>query len=116
MWYNEEHELLQLKIANVFTKSDVSEMRDNLFTMLEGKPYRQLIVTLEKSAKVEDRETRSNINQALVDADISDVVFIGGGAANRMIAKVLLKTGVIKTKGDFFKEEEEGIKWLKNRR
>jgi hypothetical protein len=47
---------------------------------------------------------------------MTEVAFVGGSAANRMIARVLIKTGIVKIKGDFFKTYDEAIEWLKSKR
>jgi hypothetical protein len=44
------------------------------------------------------------------------VAFVGGSAANRMIARILVKTGIIKIDGEFFKNIPEAIQWLKSKR
>jgi len=43
------------------------------------------------------------------------VALVGLSAAVRMIARVILKTGTVKLKGEFFKDQEEAIKWLKSK-
>lgn len=116
MWYDDELEIVHLEFMGDYKRDDVPEVREKLFELMEDKPHRQLIVYLHKTSKVEDRETRQKSNEILIEADVSHVAFIGGSAANRMIAKVLLKTGAIKTKGDFFKKKESGIKWLLSQR
>lgn len=116
MWYDTENNLLHLEFTSDYLLEDVAPIREKIFELLEGKPYRQMVIYISKTAKVENRETREKSNQSLQDANVTDVAFIGGSAANRMIAKVMLKTGAIKTKGDFFKNAEDGIKWLLNRR
>jgi hypothetical protein len=84
--------------------------------MLDGKPYRQMLIRISSVYKVENRETRELSNKALEKAAITDVAFVGGSAANRIIAKVLIKTGAVKTKGEFFKNEEDAINWIKSKR
>ena len=116
MWYDEENEVIHLDFQGDFIREDVPEIRQRLFELYEGKPRRQLICYIHKTAKVEDRETREQSNKAMIDAQVEYVAFVGGSAANRMIAKVLLKTGAIKTKGDFFKTKESGLAWLKSKR
>jgi hypothetical protein len=44
------------------------------------------------------------------------VAFVGGSAYNRIMAKILIKTGIVKLNGDFFKSYEEAIEWLKSKR
>ena len=44
------------------------------------------------------------------------MALVGLSAAVRMIARVILKTGTVKLKGEFFKDQEEAIKWLKSKR
>ena len=116
MWYDTEDDLLHLEFTRDYLLEDVELIREKIFEFLDGKPYRQMAIYISKTAKVENRETREKSNQILQEAEVSDVAFIGGSAANRMIAKVMLKTGAIKTKGDFFKNPEDGIKWLKSKR
>lgn len=116
MWYDNNDELLFLEFTSDFLLEDVAPIREKIFELLEAKPYRQMVIHISKTAKVENRETREQSNKALQDAEVSDAAFVGGSAANRMIAKVLLKTGAIKTQGDFFKNTDDAIKWLKNRR
>ena len=116
MWYDNENQILFLEFVDDFVKSDVDKLYSNIMEMLEEKPYRQLLVVMSSSHKVENRETRELTNEALAKAKISEVGFVGGNAANRMIAKVLIKTGAIKTNGEFFKKRENAIEWLKSKR
>lgn len=64
--------------------------------------------------KTAKREKKTS--ELLSKINVSNVAFVGGNAANRMIAKVLIKTGMIKLSGDFFKDYEEAIIWLKTKR
>lgn len=116
IWYDQENELVHLEFTRDYLTSDVPGLHEKLMELVEGKRYKQMVIQISKTNKVENRETRELANQSLRDAQITDVAFIGGTAANRMIAKVLLKTGNLKTNGNFFKSVEEGVEWLKNKR
>jgi hypothetical protein len=84
--------------------------------MLINKPIRQMLVVMSDGHNVENRETREATSEQLSRLNISEVAFVGGNATNRMIARVLLKTGVVRLNGDFFKDFETAIKWLKSKR
>lgn len=116
MWYDEETQLLFLEFVDDFRKTDVEKLYSSIMEILEGKPYRQMVVVMSSTHKVENRETRELTNEVLQKSNITEIAFVGGNAANRMIAKVLLKTGAIKTNGNFFKKREDAIEWLKSKR
>lgn len=116
LWYDEDTKIVHLQFTRDYLTSDIKDIRNKMKELLDGKPYRQMCIQISKTAKVENRETREQSNQLLKEFEISHVAFIGGSAANRMIAKVMLKTGALKIQGDFFKTEEEGIKWLMSKR
>jgi hypothetical protein len=116
MWYNDEHDIVFLEFTDHFLRNDVDPIFQRVEELLKGKPYRQVLVIMSSTHNVENRETREATNQALNNTDVSHVAFVGGSSANRMIARVLIKTGIIKTNGDFFKTVDEGIKWLKSKR
>lgn len=116
MWYDEQDQLVYLEFRNEYLEKDVPEIRAKLIELLEGKTIRQMIAILTMSNKVQNRETRQQSNQALNDAKVTEIAFVGGSSANRIIAKVLLKTGAIKINGDFFATKEKAIAWVKNRR
>ncbi len=116
MWYDENHQLLFLEFCDHFRRTDVEPIYNRILEFLHAKPFRQLLVAMSDTYTVENRETREATNAALIKANISEVAFVGGSAANRMLARVLIKTGIIKTNGDFFKNQEEAIKWLKSKR
>lgn len=116
MWYDQEKQIIHLEFTRDYLTADVELVRNKLFELSQGKTYRQMVIQLNKTAKVENRETREKSNQLLIEADITHVAFIGGSAANRMIAKVLLKTGAIKTQGNFLKSVDEGVKWILSKR
>lgn len=116
IWYDDQDEIVHLEFTSDYLESDVEPVRQKILELSEGKRYKQMVIQISKTAKVENRQTRERSNQALKDAAITDVAFIGGSAANRMIAKVLLKTGSLKISGDFFKTVDDGIKWIKSRR
>ena len=65
---------------------------------------------------VENRETREATSEQLSKLKMTEVAFVGGSAANRMIARVLMKTGIVKLNGDFFKDYEDAVNWLKSKR
>lgn len=116
MWYDQKQQIIYLEFINHFDTADVQAIRDQLYEISQEKTYRQMIIQLSKLSKIENRETREKANQLLSNAQISHVAFIGGSAANRMIAKVLLKTGTIKSEGIFLKTVEEGVEWILNNR
>jgi len=116
MWYDDKDDILYLEFVSDYLYTDVEPILSNINTMLEDKPYRQVIIKMSDTHKVENRATREASNKGMQDAKVTEVAFVGGSAANRMIARVLLKTGVVKLKGDFFKNYEDAIKWLKSKR
>jgi hypothetical protein len=116
MWYDDKEDLLFLEFTRDYLLSDVKDIKQNITKLLDAKPYRQMVIVISNTHKIENRETREQSNQVIYDTNISEVAFIGGNAANRMMAKVLLKTGALKTKGDFFKNTEDAVNWLKNKR
>lgn len=116
VWYDDQNEVAFLELLDNFLKVDLEPMYTKLHEVLEGKPYRQLIVVMSKNSKVEDRETRELLNKGLDEEKITEIAFVGFHAAGRMIAKVLIKTGAIKINGEFFKTQEEAINWIKNKR
>lgn len=116
MWYDQNNQIIHLEFTKDFVTADIEPIRTKLFELSKDKPYRQMVVEISKTSKVENRETREQANQVLTEVDVTHVAFIGGSAANRMIAKVLLKTGTIKTKGNFFKTVDEGINWILSKR
>lgn len=116
LWYDDKDNILYLEFLSDYLFSDVEPILSTINSMLEGKPYRQIIIKMSDTHKVENRATREASNKGMQDANVTEVAFVGGSAANRMIARVLLKTGVLKIKGDFFKNYEEAIEWLKSKR
>lgn len=115
-WYDENNEIAYLSLVDEYVVSDVDKVLSKVRSYLEGKEIRQLIIKLDELKKVGNRATREASSVAIREATISEVAFVGGSAANRMIARVLLKTGVIKMTGEFFKKDEEAIEWLKSKR
>ena len=114
--YDEQNNIVVLAFKNHFLHNDVDSLFLRVKEMLEGKQIRQMLVVMSESHNVENRETREATSEQLSKLNISEVAFVGGNATNRMIARVLLKTGIVKLKGDFFKDYEEAIKWLKSKR
>jgi len=114
--YDEENGIIVLTFKNHFLHSDVQPIISTIKKLLEGKPYRQGLVIMNSAYTVENRETREDLSEGLTTLDVTEVAFVGLSAATRMIAKVLLKTGMVKIKGEFFKSQEEAIKWLKSKR
>jgi hypothetical protein len=84
--------------------------------MLEGKQIRQMLVVMSEGHNVENRETREATSEQLSKLKMTEVAFVGGSAANRMIARVLMKTGIVKLNGDFFKDYDDAVNWLKSKR
>ncbi|MEI6061996.1 MAG: hypothetical protein WCR72_14940 [Bacteroidota bacterium] len=116
IWFEEEHQLLHIQIHGELSTEDSQYMGNKAIELLDGKPYRQLIIDLSKFNNIISRETRSRANELLNIAGITDVGFVGANAAGRMLAKVLMKLGSLKAESDFFKSFEEATNWLEKRR
>jgi len=116
IWFDEEQQLLHLKIKGEFTTEEALYFGKKYIELLDGKPYRQIIVDLREGGNMESRETRSITNDMLNKAGITDVAYVGANAASRMIAKVLMKLGSLKAESDFFKEFNDAFKWIEKRR
>jgi len=114
--YDEVNQAVTLVFKNHLLFTDVKPMTDVINELLVGKPYRQLVVFIHDVYQVENRETREELSKYLSEIKISEVAFVGGSAANRMVARVLIKTGVVKLNGEFFKDVEEAFNWLKSKR
>ncbi|MDX1283387.1 MAG: hypothetical protein R3182_00170 [Draconibacterium sp.] len=114
--YDEKTDVMYMESTGDLTEPDIPKIRDKIIELSEGKPYCQLIIVMSMQYKVDNRKTRELANKAFDEAGITEVAFVGGSAANRMVAKVLLKTGMIKTKGDFFKTADNAVKWLQSKR
>ncbi len=115
-WYDEKDEILHQKIIGPYSTNESIESGKLYIELLEGKPYRQMIVDLSEAGKMESRDTRSVTNEQLNLAQITDVVFVGANAATRMIAKILMKLGSLKANSNFVGTLDEAIEWIKNRR
>ena len=115
LFYDEENEILILKFNSHFMYKDIEPIFSNAKELLEGKPVRQVLLETSKENGVENRETREAIAKELSKLNVTDIAFIGIGATERMIARVIIKT-LIKLNGEFFKDKEEAIQWLKNKR
>lgn len=116
IWYDQNDEIIYLEFTRDYLTSDIPFVKEKILELSEGKRHKQMVIQISKTSKVENRETREQSNKILGEAQITDIAFIGGSAANRMIAKVLLKTGALKINGNFFKTLEEGINWIKSTR
>ena len=116
LMYDAENDIVILKFNYHFQFIDVKPVFEMTKELLENKPYRQMMIVMHDVYVVENRETREATSEKLSELNISEIAFVGGSASNRMIARVLIKTGIIKLKGDFFKNTVEAINWLKSKR
>jgi len=116
IWRDSQSGIVFLEFTNDYLRSDVEPIMAKIKALYQDTENRQLLIKMSKTYKVENRETREMSNKGLQELGVSQVAFVGGSAANRMIARVLIKTGVIKIKGDFFKKEEDAIEWLKSKK
>lgn len=116
IFYDNENQVVDLAFTRNYLESDVLHLFGQMEKLLEDKPYKQVVWSIGKSQKVENRRTRDLSSQQLKIGSISEIAFVGGNAANRILAKIFLKTGGFKTNGDFFKTKEDAIKWLKSKR
>ena len=114
--FDEDHQLLVQTINGIFTTEETKQFEQLYNQLLDGKQYRQLIVDLRTAGKMENRETRSIINDMLNNAKMTDVVFVGANAAQRMIAKVLMKLGSLKAEANFVKNMEDAYNWIEKKR
>ena len=114
--YDEENGIAVLTFKSHILLNDIESIFSKLNELLEGKPNRQLIVVMSAEYNIENRETREALTNEAIKLNVNEVALIGLSAAVRMIAKVILKTGAVKLKGEFFKSYEEAVKWLKSKR
>ena len=114
--FDDHNEVVVLKSNANLTLKDIEPLSENLRMILDGKKYRQLVSTISDVYVVENRETREALAEALSKLNLSEVAFVGGSAYNRIMAKILIKTGIVKLNGDFFKTHEEAVKWLISKR
>ena len=116
IWYDDELKVVQIKIIGEYKSEETRLHGKKCIELLEGKPYRQMIVDLSEFDKMESRETRTVSNEMLNKAGITDVAYVGANAASRMIAKVLMKLGSLKAASDFFKDFKSAKQWIEKRR
>ncbi len=116
IWYDDQDDIAYIEFVGDYYRKDVEPVVQGVIDILDGKPIKQLIIKMSELYKVENRDTREASNKGLQSTGVTDVAFVGGSAANRMIARVLIKTGVIKINGDFFKDYQKAIEWLKSKR
>ena len=114
--YDEKNQVLVLRFKNDLLYDEVKIIAQKLIEITHDKPYKQLIVVSGPGYKIENRETREAIMSELSNLNFTQLAYVGLSAANRMIAKVMSKTGLIKLESDFFSEYEEAAKWLKSKR
>jgi len=113
--YREKDQLVFIKFEGPLMLADVEAIKEKTGKELKGSPYMQILLEMT-SEEVENRQTRNEVTKALRDLQVKQIVFIGGSAVNRMIARVLLKTGIMKLEGDIFKDYDEALSWLKTKR
>lgn len=116
LFYDDENQVLVLRYNSHFQFVDVEPIFKISNQLLEGKPYRQMLIVMSETHTIENRETREATSKNLTGMNISEIAFVGGSAANRMIARVLIKTGLLKLNGEFFKDYNDAINWLKSKR
>ncbi len=116
IWYDENDNIIHLEFGKYLMLDDMEPLLRKAVEITKDMKQRQVIINLERSKKIENRLVREQAAKIFQESSITHVAFVGGSAANRMIAKVLLKTGKKDIQGSFFKTEEEGINWIKNTR
>lgn len=115
VWYNTENDICYLELNGMYHTSDAIKIKELLTETLEGKPFKQVLIKMSNDNKIENREARQKAIEAM-QAGIKEAAFVGGLSNNRILAKVLLKASGIKVTGDFFKNDEDAIKWLISKR
>ncbi len=112
LWYDQDTQIVHLKFQGDFHTSDVDEIRQEMKKLAEGISSCKLCMQFDDEGKMESRETREKSNGMVNEFGFTHIAHIGGNAAVRMLARVMMKTGKVDAEGEFFKTEEEGIKWL----
>jgi hypothetical protein len=114
--YDEANDVAVLVFKSHILLKDIDAIFAELKVLLEGRPFRQLIIFMDAAYNIENRETREALTREAINLEVNEVGLIGLSAAVRMIARVILKTGAVKLKGEFFKSYEEAVKWLISKR
>jgi len=115
--YNEEDDILYLKILGITKSEDLRELMPRVQKLLEGKTRRRALVDMSESVPLdasmmtrEMRDTYKELNN-LMNADKAAI--LGASPSVRMVARIVLAvTGKSKT-AKFFKTKEEALAWLK---
>lgn len=115
IWYDGDENILHIKISDYFLEREVDLVKVKLAEYLDGRPIKQSIIHLG-NAELENRATRHKSLESLIEIGITDIAFVGGSTASRIVGKVLLKTGKGKFDGDFFSDEKDAIEWLISKR
>lgn len=113
--YREKDQFVFMRFDGDLILADVEDIKERAGIELKKSPYMQILLEMT-SEKVENRQTRIEVTKALRDLQVKQIVFIGGSAVNRMIARVLLKTGIMKLEGDIFSDYDKAVTWLKGKR
>jgi len=115
-WYDDKTDIVFQKIIGEYSTEDALSTQTFYKDLLEGKPFKQAIVDVSEGTKLESRETRKIAIKNLDESGLTEVAYIGANATSRIIAKVLMKLGSHKAVSEFFRTEQEAIKWLMDRR
>lgn len=116
IWYDTEKDVVRFDLDGDYLLSEVDQVYERIVKELEGKPYRQLLITMDKNSKFENREAREKTNETVYKAGVTEMAMVGASAIVRMMLKVILKSGKNTANGNFFKNEEEAVAWLANKR
>jgi hypothetical protein len=114
--YDDKDQVFYIRIIGFYKKEEALILRDKMKETIKDKAFKQVITDLREAGKMENKETRYIINEALNHAGITDMAIVGAGAPQRILAKVMMKLTKIDTKMDFFPDTEKALIWLKNRR
>ena len=116
VWYDDQLKVVRLDMVGIFSTEDARYMGKKFIELLDGKPYRQVIIDLKQFGNMENRETRSVSAEVLNQAGVTHVAAIGANATARMIAKILLKLGTMKCDLELFGSFEGGVNWIEKKR
>ncbi|MBN2380577.1 STAS/SEC14 domain-containing protein [candidate division WOR-3 bacterium] len=115
--YNDEDDILCLKIFGVITGEDLREMMPMLQKILDGKPRRYVLIDMSHSVQagpnVMTKEMREAYKEMTVLMDSDKSAIFGASPVVRMAAKIALAVTKRWENTRFFKTEEEAVAWLK---
>jgi hypothetical protein len=114
--HDADNDIIVVQIDGIYTSDDARAFTADVERLLQGMPYRQIMVDLGEAGKLEGTQARRITAERLRDLNVTHIAMANVRPAARSMGKILMHLAGGGVKSDFFATTEQATNWLLSQR